>query len=125
MSNKIVTGSSDDMKKSDYARFFNSDPDGFSPERNKFIVEQTIKDYEAMRAKKAKAQDEAYAERADATVTYLKSLDRGQGGESNLLKYFGKRELARLQGLEIKQKLMQGMTIRNQQGEIIHRGQSA
>lgn len=120
---KIITGNGEDMKKADHARFFNSDPvDGFSAERNKFIVEQTISDYEAMRLKKAKAQDEAYAERSDAVVTYLKVLDRGQGGESNMLKFFGKKELARLQGVEIRQKLMQGMTIRNQQGEIIHRG---
>src|SRR5438552_3593470 len=82
-------------------KFVPKTPDvGFSPERNKAIIENSIKEYEAMRAKKLKDRLTEYEERADAVVTYLKHLDRGQG-ESNMEKYFGKRNLAYLRGLEI------------------------
>lgn len=94
---------------------------GFSPERNKFIIEQSIKDYEAMRAKKYKDQVEQYEERADAVVTYLKSLNKG-AGESNMERYFGRKNLAYLRGEEIREKLMAGMTVRDQDGNIIRKG---
>ena len=75
-------------------RFILETPDdGFSPERNKFIIEQSIKEYEAMRAKKMKAHDDEYAERADAVVSYLRALSRG-GSNANIEKYFGKKPLA-------------------------------
>ena len=119
----FIKGSSDDMKKSDQARFFNNDADGFSPERNHYIIEKTITDYEALRAKKAKQFDDDYAERSSAVVSYLKSLDKGgqatPGGQHSLLRYFGKRELAYLQGVEIRQKLMAGMRVVDQEGNVI------
>ena len=103
-------------------RFILDTPDkDFSPERNKAIIEQTIKDYEAMRAKKIKDRVEEYSERADAVVTYLKALNQG-GSSSNMERYFGKRNLAYLRGLEIKQKLMAGLIVRDQDGNIIRKG---
>lgn len=113
----IITGSAKDMQQSDKARFYNHDKDGFSAERNKAIIEQTITDYEAMRAKKAREYDDAYGERSEAVISYLKALDKGgaisAGGQHNMMQYFGKRHLAYLQGLEIKQKLMAGMRVIN------------
>ena len=126
MNRKLITGSGEDMQKSDYNRFYNSDTTGFNPDRNKAIVEETIKEYEALRAAKAKAYDEDYAERADAVVSYLKSLDKGgqatPGAQHSLMRYFGKREIARLQGLEIRQKLMAGMKVVDTDGNTIAKG---
>lgn len=93
-----------------------ADP-GFSPERNKAIVEQTIVQYEKMRAKKLKEVDDLYAERADAVLMYLKAIDSGKN-VSTAERYFGRRELARLRGDEIRQRLMANMKVKNSKGEI-------
>lgn len=86
--------------------------------RNDFVIEKTIKEYEAMRAKKASQYDDSYMERSDAVITYLRSLDKGKGS-SNIEKYFGKRMLAHLRGEEIKAKLMSGMKVVNKEGQIV------
>lgn len=117
----IITGSPETMQRDDMQRFFVKDPKNFSPERNKAIVEKTIEEYEAMRRKKMEEKVDHYGERADAVVTYLKSLDRGHG-ESNLEKYFGKRMLAYLRGQQIRDQLMSGLTIKDKQGNIIKSG---
>lgn len=120
--NNFIIGTPDDVQKEDYQRFYKKDATGFSAERNKAIVEQTIKEYEAMRAKKAVVFDEHYAERSDAVVTYLKQIDRGNGSNGNLEKYFGRKWLAYLRGQEIRDKLMAGMTVRNKDGVILKPG---
>ena len=99
-------------------RFILKSPDSdFSPERNKQIVEQSIKDYEVMRAKKTAEHDDSYAERSDAVVSYLRHLDRG--ATTPMEKYFGKKMLAYLRGQQIRERLMAGMTLQNKKGEII------
>lgn len=107
------------MQQSDQQRFFVKDPVGFSPERNKEIVENSIKKYEAMRIKKVNDVVDHYSERADAVVSYLKSLDRGKGAQGNLEKYFGKQALAYLRGQQIRDRLMGSMMVKNKSGEII------
>ena len=107
-----------DIEKQDFQRFYkDTDEKGFSPTKNKYIIEKTIRDYEAKRAQNMKSKVELYAERADAVISYLKHLEQGKG-ESNLMRYFGKRELARLRGDEIREKLMHGLQIvRAQKGQ--------
>lgn len=109
------------MQKADHDRFYVKDPTGFSAARNKAIVEQTIQEYDAMRAKKAAEHDDSYAERSDAVVSYLKHLDQGLG-ESNMSRYFGKKTLAYLRGQQIRETLMKGMTVKNKSGIILKRG---
>lgn len=75
---------------------------GFSPDRNKAIIEGTIKKYEETRARKQREYKEQVAERSDAVVTYLKSNKVGTPIE----KYFNRRELAHLRGQKIVQKLV-------------------
>ncbi len=91
--------------------------------KNKAIIEKTISDYEAMRAKKAKEHDKDYEERADAMVSYLRSLDQrsssGIGSSSNMEKYFGRRMLAYLRGEEIRAKLMAGMGVVTPDGRLL------
>ena len=86
----------------DHEKFYieKGDP-GFSPERNKSVIERTIKSYETFRKKKQKEYKDAVGERTDALATYLTSLKSGTPLEA----YFGKREMARLRGERIVQNL--------------------
>src|SRR5258708_4649804 len=107
----------------DYLRFYKKEPDkDFSPKRNEAIVEGTIKKYEETRRKKSLQHDDNYFERSDAVVTYLKSLDRGTS-ESNLEKYFGRKMMAYLRGQQIRDQLMSGLTVKNNEGKIVRLGQ--
>ena len=102
-------------QKRDHALYYVEDVDpNFNPERNKQVIKNSIKKYEAMRARKQKDYIESIRERSDAVVSYLKS----KGGEGNVSveQYFGKKELARLQGVNILNKLKR--TVMNQQKNI-------
>ena len=86
-------------------KFWPDKPDpGFSPDRNKFVIESTIKKYEAMRAKKLKEFREGVAERAYAIASYLTSR-YGAHSSTPIQRYFGKRYLAELRGQNIINKL--------------------
>jgi hypothetical protein len=92
----------------DHKKFFKDRPDdGFSPERNKSVVDGTIRKYEQMRAKRKKQFDEQVRERSDAVAQYLKHLVNGKS--TTVEKYFGRRELARLRGQRILQELRGNM----------------
>jgi hypothetical protein len=87
------------MNKAD-KKFYLETPDpGFSPARNKAVVEESIRKFEAMRKKKYNQAIEQYRERADATVSFIRHVDRGGG--NNLRKYFGNKMIAHLRGEEI------------------------
>lgn len=91
-------------EKDDYDKFFIAEGDpGFSPERNKAIIEGTIKKYNAYRARKGKAHEEAIRERSHAVVSYLKHIDMGKN--TPVEKYFSKGELAYLRGEQIVERL--------------------
>lgn len=112
------------IQKDDHQRFFV--PDGkvdpnFSPQRNKAIIEQTIQEYEKLRAKKASSQDEHFGERADAVLSYLHSVAVDGGSDRNMEKYFGKRMLAYLRGTQIRDQLMANRAIQSKDGAIITR----
>ncbi|MEK9208154.1 MAG: hypothetical protein AAB922_06730 [Patescibacteria group bacterium] len=74
---------------------------GFSPSRNRAVIEDTIKKYEILRARKNKEYNDKLGERVDAVATYLKSM----AADSNkpVEKYFSKKELAYLRGKKIVQ----------------------
>lgn len=89
----------------DFKKYFKYKGDvGFSPEKNKAVIEQTIVDAEAEYAKRKKKFMGMVGERVDLIATYLKSPNGGQKNKS-LEKYFGRKELARLRGMEILQEL--------------------
>jgi len=71
----------------------------FSEAHNKQIIEDSIKAYDLQRSKADKAFAESLGERADAVASLLKHIDGGKS--TNSLKYFGKKELARLRGEDI------------------------
>lgn len=87
----------------DYRRFFvpGGEP-GFSPERNKDVIDRTIKHNDMLRRRKQKEYEDRLGERADAIVSYLFSLKHSL---SPIERYFGRRELARLRGQKIAHEL--------------------
>lgn len=99
----------------DFQKWFNEDGDpGFSPERNKAIVEKTIRKHELNILRKKKDYAEAIRERADAVASYLKSLANGK--EWSVERYFGRKELVRLRGQQIIQKLQGNKTLLDDKG---------
>ena len=94
----------DTIQRKDW-KFVNADPDpDFDADHNKRVIAKTIKKNEAYRRKKKRAYKEKVDERAEAISTYIQSLKQG-GRESDINKYFGRREMARLRGEEIMNKL--------------------
>lgn len=87
------------LDKRDY-RFVLDKPDAdFSPERNKKIIEDSIRAYELKRSSVFKKFYEGVRERAEAVASFLDHVNKGGGNDVD--KYFGPKMLAKLRGLEI------------------------
>jgi len=78
------------------------DPD-FSPARNRAVVEKTIKKMDKMQKEKLKDYTNQIRDRSSAVASFFKHVNNGK--HNNILKYFGKRELARLRGEDIANQL--------------------
>ena len=100
-----------------------ADP-GFDPERNKRIIEESIKKNDAIRRRNLKEHGEEIKERSQALAMYLKNLSQGTGN-SDMNKYFGQKELARLRGEEILARITDPLIVRNGDGRIIRRAGDA
>lgn len=88
-------------EKRDHALYYVDHVDAdFSPERNKAIIDRTIKKAELMRKKKMQNYVDSIRERSDAVATYLKS--RTAEGRTPVERYFGKKNLAHLRGVQIR-----------------------
>ena len=88
-------------------KFLPKEPDPeFSVRKNKFVVENTIKKYEANRKKKMAEFEDKLGERTHAAASYLAG---GGGAERSrsVDKYFGKTGLAHLRGEDIANQLKQ------------------
>lgn len=110
-----------DNQKRDYELYFLPEGDpGFSPQKNKATIDSSIKKYEAQRRAKLDKVIDQYGERADAVITFLKSIERG-GSTSNIEKYFSKQTLAALRGDEIRNEIMANLEIRTKDGIIVKR----
>ncbi len=104
---------SGEISKADF-KFVPKDPSpGFSVEHNRRVIEQSIKKNEALMRAKRKIFEEGLEERTDAGTHFLMALARGKFNSSDpktaAMKYFGRRELARLRGEEIKEEMMRKM----------------
>lgn len=101
---------SGEIQKQDFKYMFqNPDGDiGFNPEYNRRIIEETIKKTKKREKELKKQYMEQVEERIDAGVSFLKALAEGRYNNPHTaaMKYFGRKELARLRGEEIKQELM-------------------
>ena len=86
--------------------FVESGEPGFSPERNKAIVEASIKKYEAQRAKKYAQFRENLMVRSDALATWAKDTRHGWESGKPADRYFGRRMMAYLRGDTVRGELM-------------------
>lgn len=90
---------SDDMK-----RFWAERPDpDFSPEHNDVVIKRSIARAETHRKAMQKLQIDGLQERTSALASFVKYQDHG--GVKNAEAYFGRKELARLQGKKVIQML--------------------
>ena len=95
----------DKINPLDY-KYLEQNPEGdadFSPERNVEVIANIIKKTDKMRRQKSREFQTGLRERNEATAQYLKALEGG--ASTNAEKYFGRRELARLRGEEVLNKL--------------------
>ena len=85
----------EDLDKRDYKFIVEKGEPGFSPERNKMVVEHSIKKMDAWLAKRKKEYKENLAERVDALAQYFQHMQYSNNPPD---KYFGKRWMAYLRG---------------------------
>lgn len=106
------------FKPEDDKKFYLEIPDAnFSPERNKAVVRKSIKKYNAMQAKKGQQYKDAYGERSEAVISYLRMAEKKPGYD--LLRYFDKSYLTFLRGDDIRRELMARMKLYNNKGELV------
>lgn len=84
-----------DLNPKDHKFIVDKPDDGFSPERNRAVIEYTIRKAEEMVIKKRKEYRDQLAERVDAVATYLTS---DKMATSPITHYFSKKYLAYLRG---------------------------
>jgi len=94
-------------------KYIPKDPDpGFNPEHNRQVIADSIKKNDILMRKKRKTYNETLDERIDAAASFLLHLantkynPKTDSSNQAALKYFGRKELARLRGEEIKQQIM-------------------
>ena len=86
----------ENQKKDKETLYLHTPDPGFNPEEARETIARTIRKTDARRLKKSKDAIEALDERSNAVADYLKSLSNGSN--KSIESYFGKKELARLQG---------------------------
>ena len=109
---KLYKDKSDIIEERDF-RFVPKDADvNFDPAHNRSVIEETIKKNELREKALKKEYMEQVEERVDAGIYLLKEMARKKfnpdtdSARDLALKYFARKELARLRGEEIKLELM-------------------
>jgi hypothetical protein len=109
----------DKINKSDY-RFVPVDADpNFDPKHNEDVIEKTIKATDEMMAKRHREAVDKVRERTTALSMFIKGVQKG-GSTSNLNKYFGNKEIARLRGNEVRDRLDQ-LRVLSKEGKIMRK----
>ena len=80
---------------------------GFSEEKNRQVIENTIRKTDRMRRQKRREFEENLQERTWAAAKYLKNVDIG--GETDPIKFFGKDYTMYLKGKEVMDKLAESL----------------
>lgn len=82
---------------------------GFDPEHNRRVIAQTIRESDKLRKQKMDAYEESIRERADALASYFMNIEKGGHRSSDpaydVIRYFGRKNLAQLRGESIMAKL--------------------
>ena len=100
---------SGEIKKKDLRLVHKDAEAGFSPERNRKVIEDTIVKTDRRLAQLKKEYSEQVEERVDAVSYFLMNLIKHKSYTSDPTKaaeyYFGRKELARLRGEEIAEQI--------------------
>lgn len=100
---EILIQNGERVSAEDMKRYWKERPDSdFSPEHNDAVIARSIKRAEKHRADMQKLQIEGLQERTSALASYIKHLDH-TGKRTTAEGYFGRKELARLQGKKVIQ----------------------
>jgi len=102
---KLYPHMSDIVEEKDF-KFIPKDPDpNFSVENNRKIIAQTIKENEIREKALKRAYMDGIEERTDAATYFFKALEKGKysslPAQEAAVKYFGRKQLARLRGNEL------------------------
>lgn len=100
-----------DIAKADW-KYMIAKPDGdlgFDPEHNKRVIASTIRESDKIRRQKIDAHEKAIMERSDALASYMMNITNGGQRSSDpaydVVKYFGRKNLAWLRGESIVAKI--------------------
>lgn len=103
------------VSQEDYRRFYVAKPDaGFSEQRNRDIIERTIKKTEENYKRKIKERNEGIGERSEVLGSYIRHLVN-KNDSTTIEKYIGSSYLAQLRG---EQKLARIKQLATQQGYL-------
>ena len=92
-------------QKRDYALWYKETPDqGFSPEHNKAVIEESIRKARILQERRNKDYIEQVRERSDAVASFLKFVDKG--GDDRIERFLGRKMLAHLRGEKIKEEII-------------------
>ena len=98
-------------------KYVSVDPDpAFDSERNKQIIEKTIRDNQRLVKKRTETTVEGVKERTNALAIYLRSISQG-GKSTNYEKFFGKKYLAYLRGKEVMEKIKGQLMLQGRNGQ--------
>jgi len=107
------------VSAADMTRFWRERPDpDFNAKRNEEVIERSINRAIELRKKQILGKHEGLRERAVALASFIKYLDRG--GSKSVDGYFGRKELARLQGKKVMQILKERKANGQQLWEVIN-----
>lgn len=112
----------DKVAKSDW-KFVKVDPDpDFDPQHNRRVIEEVIRESEALSRQRKREFAEGLGERSNALATFISSVNLG-GKRENAEKYFGKKFLDHLKGKDkvAERQSKDGLMVIGKNGKIIRR----
>jgi hypothetical protein len=112
----------DKIAKTDW-KFVKVDPDpNFDPKHNRRIIDEVIKESEKISRQRRREFAEGLGERASALAQFISSVQLG-GRNEEAEKYFGKKMLNKLKGVEQKRKNQSedGLTVIGKNGKVLRR----
>jgi len=110
-----------DVAKSDW-KFVKVKPDpNFDPDKNKRVVDEVIRETEALSRKKNREFDANVKERSEALAKYFEYGQMKDGG--SLAQYFGKKYYDHLRGQKTREETMSkdGLTVVDSKGKVLRK----
>jgi len=112
----------DEVARQDW-KFVKVDPDpDFSPQHNRRVIDEVIKESDALSRERRREFAEGLGERASALASFISAVNLGGKSES-AEKYFGKKFLKHLKGEDkiAERQSKDGLKIVNNKGKVIRK----